>query len=82
MLVTLALAVATADVVDACNVEPGFDYYGHDLINPKRPKRATSAQECCDVCSSYPGCKFWTWGAECSIAAPPTDCCWVKSSSQ
>eukprot|EP00054_Salpingoeca_dolichothecata_P014978 m.85361 g.85361 ORF g.85361 m.85361 type:complete len:885 (+) comp21264_c0_seq1:72-2726(+) len=58
-----------------CNFEYNTDYRGNDL---KGIYNVTSAEDCCDLCANFPGCKFFSWTGQ---APPPyTYECWLKYS--
>ncbi|KAF0687436.1 Aste57867_20822 [Aphanomyces stellatus] len=50
--------VTTPPLPSSCtSMEDNTDYFGNDLTSVPR----TSADQCCDVCSSTSGCKLFVW---------------------
>lgn len=61
----------TSYVAATCtNVETGKDYVGNDIGNVP----GSDATKCCTACSSFIGCKAWSWSNH------NGGTCWLKSS--
>ncbi|KAF4034849.1 PAN domain [Phytophthora infestans] len=70
---TAANAAATSAVLvedsAPCTLKDGYDYQGNDIANVQ----SNNAGACCSICSSWPGCKAFTWTNQNSGT------CWLKS---
>lgn len=65
-------------VATSCTMLTDTVYDGGNLL-PMTPRVADTAQECCDMCSSFPGCNFWTHDQNTNFSCG-VRCCWLKSS--
>lgn len=59
----------------ANNTEANFDYYGNDI---QPPVPAASAAACCALCTSTPGCNYYSY---CTNGACDATNCYLKSSN-
>ncbi|ETP32886.1 hypothetical protein F442_18494, partial [Phytophthora nicotianae P10297] len=70
---TASNAAATSAVLvedpPGCTLNDGYDYPGNDIANVKNG----NAGACCSICSSWPGCKAFTWTNN------NGGTCWLKS---
>ncbi|KAG3118126.1 hypothetical protein PI124_g3718 [Phytophthora idaei] len=66
-------AAATSAVLvpdqPGCTLKDGYDYQDNDIANVQ----SGNAGACCSICSSWPGCKAFTWSSHNSGT------CWLKS---
>ncbi|KAG2433328.1 hypothetical protein HXX76_008394 [Chlamydomonas incerta] len=69
---------------DVCHVDPNNEYHG-DVVTWGDKNMKASAEECCQSCTSTPGCNIWVFcgSAEgCGYGSPrPKGECWLKKNS-
>ncbi|PNW78007.1 hypothetical protein CHLRE_10g460600v5 [Chlamydomonas reinhardtii] len=69
---------------DVCHVDPNNEYHG-DVVTWGDKNMQASPEECCQSCTSTPGCNIWVYcGAEggCGFGSPrPKGECWLKKNS-
>lgn len=80
--VSVAIVESFRPGTPQCNMLPHTVYAGGDLM-PMTARNASSAAECCAMCTAHPGCLFWTHDVHQAAKDPGCGqhCCWLKSSA-